>query len=129
MPHPFAAQVRQITPFMHVPAIEPALRFLTDIIGFEVVYSEAGYAYLELGPAALRVLESEEDSPPPPNGGFRYYLDVDDVDAVHSALKEKLATLPAGDVFGPVDQPWRQRELLIRAPDGGLPVFGAPIKG
>jgi len=31
-------------------------------------------------------------------------------------------------VVGPRDQPYGQRELMIRAPDGNLIVFGASIQ-
>lgn len=123
-----ASQVHQITPFMHVAALEPALKFLTEIIGFKVAFQQPGYAYLELGRAALRVMEAEEVRAEKFARSFRYYIDVADVDMVHAALKAKLATLPAGDVVGPRDQPYRQRELIILAPDGGCLVFGSPIR-
>ncbi len=128
MPDTVAAEIRQITPFMHVSTLEPALRFLTEIIGFDIVYRQPGYAYLQLGPAGLRVLESEEGAAIKGSRGFRYYLDVADVDTVYAALKPKLAALPPGDVVGPVDQSYRQRELIILAPDGDLIVFGSPIR-
>jgi hypothetical protein len=35
-----------------------------------------------------------------------------------------LDTLPAGDVHGPADKHYGQRELLILAPDGNLIAFG-----
>jgi hypothetical protein len=50
------------------------------------------------------------------------------VDAVHAQLKEKLDSLPPEDVHGPADKEYGQRELLIRAPDGQLLVFGAAIR-
>lgn len=123
----FAALVRQITPFMHVADLARAVEFLTEIIGFEVLFSMPGYAYLQLGSAGLRVLESEEGSAPGGSRGFRYYIDVTDVDAIHAALREKLAALPSRDVVGPIDQNYGQRELIILAPDGDCLVFGAPI--
>jgi hypothetical protein len=38
-----------------------------------------------------------------------------------------LAELPEGSVVGPVDQRYGQRELMIRAPDGNVLVFGQPV--
>ena len=37
--------------------------------------------------------------------------------------------LPEGDVHGPADKPYRQRELLVLAPDGNLIAFGQAIAG
>lgn len=115
----------QITPFMHVRDFPAALTFLTDILGFEIHFQQPGYAYLALDGAGLRVLHSPDA--PAGDRRFAYYLDVRDVDAVHATLRSKLDTLPAGEVQGPVDQPYRQRELMIVAPDGNLFVFGAAI--
>ena len=46
---------------------------------------------------------------------FRYYFDVRDVDALYAELKPKLDKLPKGDVHGPADKPYHERELLILA--------------
>ena len=50
-----------------------------------------------------------------------------DVDALHAELKPKLDTLPKGDVHGPADKGYGQRELIVLAPDGNLFVFGQAI--
>ncbi|RYD81627.1 MAG: VOC family protein, partial [Sphingomonadales bacterium] len=42
-------------------------------------------------------------------------------------LKPRLIGLNDGDVHGPVDQMYGQRELMIVAPDGNLLVFGQDI--
>jgi hypothetical protein len=39
-------------------------------------------------------------------------------------LASGLATLPKGDVEPPTDQPWKQRELQVRLPDGQWLAFG-----
>ena len=46
------------------------------------------------------------------------------LDIVDDVLKPKLDLLPAGDVHGPADKPYGQRELLLLAPDGNLLAFG-----
>ena len=61
------------------------------------------------------------------NRRFAYYIDVRDVDGLYAELKPKLDTLPKGDVYGPVDQSYGQRELLVLAPDGNLLAFGQAI--
>jgi catechol 2,3-dioxygenase-like lactoylglutathione lyase family enzyme len=119
----------QITPFMHVPDLAPALAFFEDVLGFEAFIRASDYAYLEREGAGIRILRNHGgDGAPPGNRRFAYYIDVRDVDALYAELKPKLDALPAGDVHGPADKPYGQRELSVLAPDGNLIVFGQAIK-
>jgi catechol 2,3-dioxygenase-like lactoylglutathione lyase family enzyme len=118
----------QITPFMHVPDIDEAVRFFEDVLGFKAGFRMDDYAYVERDGVAIRILQNHgDDGAPPGNRRFAYYIDARDVDALHAELKPKLDLLPAGDVHGPADKPYRQRELAIVAPDGNLIVFGQAI--
>ena len=119
----------QITPFMHVPDIEAAVAFFRDVLGFEPRWREADYAYVEREGCGIRILQNRgNDGAPPGNRRFCYYVDVRDVDALHAELKPKLDALPAGAVHGPADKPYKQRELLVVAPDGNLIAFGQAIR-
>lgn len=115
---------QQVTPFLHVPDLQKALDFFTDVLGFAVLFREANYAYIHRETVGFRLLEAEPGCAPEPHRGFAYYIDVRDVDALYAELKPKLDTLPPEDVHGPADKPYRQRELLVRAPDGNLIAFG-----
>lgn len=119
----------RITPFMHVPDIDAAVAFFVDILGFtRHPLPFADYAYVWRETAAFRLLQNKgDDGAPPGNRRFAYYIDIEDMAALHAELKPKLDTLPDGDVFGPVDQVYGQRELMILAPDGNLIVFGQRI--
>lgn len=118
----------QITPFMHVDDVQAAVAFFVDILGFRQLYRQPGYAYIEREGCGIRILEAGEGNPMlPGNRRFRYYIDVRDVDALYAELKPKLDTLPKGDVHGPADKPYGQRELLVLAPDGDLVAFGQGI--
>jgi catechol 2,3-dioxygenase-like lactoylglutathione lyase family enzyme len=118
----------QVTPFMHVPDIEAALAFMTRILGFEIDHRETGYAYVSREGAGLRIMEAGPgDHFQSGTRRFAYYFDCRDVDALYAELKPKLDTLPGGDVHGPADKPYRQRELLVLAPDGNLIAFGQSI--
>ena len=120
----------QITPFMHVPELEPALAFFTDILGFETLFRMSDYAYVEREGVGIRILAGQgEDGAPPGNRRFCYYVDVRDIDALYAELKPRLDTLPPRDVHGPADKPYGQRELLVLAPDGNLIAFGQAIAG
>jgi len=121
---------RQITPFMHVQDLDGALRFFTDILGFEVLLHFRDYAYVHRETVGFRILKQEgSDGAPPGNRRFAYYIDVRDVDALYAEMKPKLDTLPPGDVHGPDDKSYGQRELLVLAPDGNLIAFGHAIEG
>jgi catechol 2,3-dioxygenase-like lactoylglutathione lyase family enzyme len=119
----------RITPFIHVPDIDKALAFFNDILGFKTWVHYSDYAYIQRETAGIRVLENHgEDGAPPGNRRFAYYIDVNDVDALYAELKPKLDTLPKGDVHGPANKPYGQRELAIVAPDGNLLVFGQSLE-
>lgn len=123
------SNIIQVTPCMLVPELEQAIAFMVDILGFRVDHREPGYAYLSRDGAGLRMLEAGPGNPfQPGTRRFAYYFDCRDVDALHADLKPKLDTLPAGDVHGPADKPYRQRELLVLAPDGNLIAFGQAMR-
>ena len=118
----------QVTPFMHVHDIEKALIFFNDILGFKTLLRQDNYAYVHRETTGFRILEQHgADGAPPGNRRFAYYIDVRNVDELHAELKPKLDTLPQGDVYGPVNQSYGQRELLVLAPDGNLIAFGQAI--
>lgn len=120
----------QITPFMYVPELEPALAFFNDILGFKTLFREGDYAYVEREGVGIRMREGQgEDGAPPGNRRFAYYIDVRDVDGLYDQLKPRLDTLPPRDVHGPADKPYGQRELLVLAPDGNLIAFGQAVSG
>lgn len=122
------ANLYRITPFMHVPDIEAALHFFVERLGFACRFRSGGYAYVEREAAAFRLLENiGDDGAPPGNRRFCYYIDVEDLDAVLTELKPRLADLNDGDTHGPVEQIYGQREFMIVAPDGNLLVFGQDI--
>lgn len=114
---------------MHVSDLERAIAFFTETLGFETLFRTANYAYVQRETVGFRLLEQTgEDGAPPGNRRFAYYIDVHDVDGLYAELKPKLEALPKRDVYGPVDQNYGQRELLVLAPDGNLIAFGQAIK-
>lgn len=118
---------RQVTPFLHVPDLQKALDFFTDILGFKVLFRQPGYACVHRETVGFRLLQLEDREATPAHRRFAYYIDVQDVDALYAELKPKLDTLPPEDVHGPADKNYGQRELLVLAPDGELIAFGMAI--
>jgi len=118
----------QITPFIHVPDIEAAITFFGDVLSFELQFRMGEYAYMHRETVGVRLLQEQAPAcAAPGDRRFAYYIDVRDVDALYAELKPKLDRLPQGDVFGPVNQAYGQRELLVLAPDGALIAFGQAI--
>jgi hypothetical protein len=118
----------RITPFIHVPDIDKAIAFF-EMVGFTKHIHFGTYAYLEREKCGVRLLQNDDEGngAPPGNRRFAYYIDVQDIEALYRELKPRLDTLPAGDVHGPADKMYGQRELCILAPDGNLLVFGQTI--
>jgi catechol 2,3-dioxygenase-like lactoylglutathione lyase family enzyme len=118
----------RITPFIHVPDIDQAVAFF-EMLGFTTHFKRATYAYLQRECAAVRLLQNDGagNGAPPGNRRFAYYIDVEDIDALYQELKPKLDGMPAGDVNGPSDKEYGQRELCVLAPDGNVLVFGQTI--
>lgn len=52
---------------------------------------------------------------------------MNDVGVLYAELKPKVDSLPRGDVHGPQNKIYGQRELLVLSPDGNLIVFGMAI--
>ena len=120
--------ILQVTPFMLVPELAAALDFMTGVLGFQVDFRAEDYAYVSRDGAGLRIMEAGPGNPfQPGTRRFAYYFDCRDVDALHAELKDKLDRLPEGDVHGPADKPYGQRELLVLAPDGNLIAFGQAV--
>lgn len=122
-------QFIRVTPFIHVPDIAAAVSFF-ESLGFTTHYRLDDYAYVQRECAGVRLLQNHgDDGAPPGNRRFAYYIDVEDIEALHQELKPVLDRMPAGDVHGPANKPYGQRELCVLAPDGNLLVFGQSIRG
>lgn len=118
----------QITPVMWVPDLDAAVAFFTDLLGFQVAFKGGGYAYVEREGVGVRIMDRTIYADVAPGDRrFAHYIDVRNVDALYAELKPKLDRLPDGDVHGPANKPYGQRELCILAPDGDLVVFGQAI--
>lgn len=120
----------RITPFMHVDDVDAAVLFFSKILGFTVYIHAPDYAYVQRETAGIRIMKNGDgdEAAPPGNRRFMYYIDVRDLEQLLAELKPGLDTLAPGDVFGPKDQTYGQRELMIKAPDGNLVVFGQEIR-
>lgn len=118
----------QVTPFLYVADLEKALAFFTDVLGFKVLFcGPTDYAYVHRETVGFRLWQRPAAEVPVGMRRFSHYIDVRDVDALYAELKPKLDLLPPGDVHGPADKHYGQRELLVLGPDGDLIAFGQAI--
>lgn len=117
--------LRQVTPFLHVPSLPAAIDFF-ESLGFRTLFRMSDYAYVHREAVGFRILEQHECWAPAERR-FAHYVDVEDVDGLYAELKPVLDAMAPGDVHGPVDQEYGQREFMVLAPDGGLLVFGQAI--
>ena len=117
--------VIRITPVLAVKDVAAAVTFFTTVLGFTALLHRRDYAYVERDGVAFRILEAADA--PYGNRRFAHYIEVRDVDALYAEFKPQLDGMPSADVYGPVDQSYGQRELLVLAPDGNLIAFGQPI--
>lgn len=119
----------RITPCMHVEDVPAAVPFFTDLLGFTAWVNTPIYAFVQREDAAIRImrgLRPAGEKIPPGDGRFLYYIDVEDIAAIHAELQPKLDAAGV-HTHGPVDQNYGQREFMVTAPDGDLLVFGQTI--
>ncbi len=122
------ARLHDITPLAPVTDMIDAVAFFRDVLEFEthVVNTDFGYAYLKRDDAAIRLIRAKGDmtSPERQQG---YYIDVDDVDALHSELKKNLSALPETHHQPPSDTDYGQREFVV-VYEALMLVFGQTIE-
>ncbi|MBO9697808.1 MAG: VOC family protein [Sphingopyxis sp.] len=115
-----------VTPFLGVTAMEVALAFYRDVLGFTVHVDYGGYAYIERERVGFRLLALDIGALNPP-GCSHAYIDVTDADGCFAGYEARLRNLPPDRWAPPRDQPYGQREFWVRDPDGNLITFGQGI--
>lgn len=120
------ASLVQVTPFLGVSAMAPAIAFYCDTLGFTLYVNGGGYAYVERDRVGIRLLELDRTSRNPP-GCSHIYVDLRGVDVEFARIEPALANLPPERYGAPKDQPYGQREFWVRDPDGNLITYGEGI--
>lgn len=124
--------MKKLTPILAVEAIEPALPFWVDALGFakttEVPHGDAlGFVILEKDgrEVMLQTVASMEADVPaiaPPAGGSCLFVEVDDLDAIERAVEGFDVVVPRRSTF------YGAEEIYVREPGGnivGFAEFGA----
>lgn len=119
----------QITPFVLTADLDNALRFFTEILGFECSFRADNYAFVRRDAVAIRLIEvGAEIDLHDERRQNSCYIDVDGLDDLYAELKPQLDTLPPGRVRPPFDQDYGQREFHVIDEDALLIFFGEPIR-
>lgn len=119
--------MKKLTPILTVPAIEPALAFWVDALGFEktveVPHEDAlGFVILvkeELEVMLQSVASMEADVPAvaPRPGGSILFIEVEDLAAVEEAVSGYELLVPRRTTFYGAD------EIFVREPGGNVVGF------
>lgn len=120
--------MKKLTPVLFVEEIEPALPFWIERLGFEKTTEvpegdRLGFVILKRGDVEIMYQTREsvaKDVPPladDPLGGTHLFIEVDDLDAVQSALDGVEPVVPRRKTFYGAD------ELILREPSGNIVTF------
>jgi uncharacterized glyoxalase superfamily protein PhnB len=117
-------RLENLTPILEVTSIDETIRFYRDVLGFECVGQEKGWARLRNGGVEIMISLPNAHIPfdkPAFTGSL--YFNPDDVDALWEQLKDKATVVyPLENFF------YGMREFAIRDNNGYCLNFGSPIK-
>jgi catechol 2,3-dioxygenase-like lactoylglutathione lyase family enzyme len=101
--------------------IKKTTSFFTDLLDFKVVRDESTYVIIQKDNLTLHILRAGEDI-----GQMEFYLEVDDIEQVWSAMKDKLANVKVKEPF---NQAYGMREIHVAVPETKTLLFiGQEIK-
>lgn len=120
--------MKKLTPLLYVQEIEPSLPFWVDRLGFEVTVEvpegdRLGFVILKKGDVEVmyQTRASVQNDVPElagsPMAGSFLFIEVDDLDAVASALHGIEPVVPRRKTFYGAD------ELIVREPAGNTVTF------
>ena len=124
MPRIPTMKILGVTPMLTVTAIEPAVAFYRDVLGFRVVSSAEGWAAVARdGVEVMFALPNAHLPFDAPRFTGSLYFRVDDVDALWTQLKDRARVEYALETFD-----YGMREFAIRDTSGYLLQFGQPVE-
>jgi len=126
--------VKRITPVLLVNEIEPQIPFWVGQLGFTKTIevpdgSKLGFVSFQKGTTEVMYqtyASVEKDAPQPMaaaarKGSTYLYMEVDDLDAVMAATKDKKVVMPLRTAF------YGMREFAIQDPGGHFITFAQPV--
>jgi lactoylglutathione lyase len=109
---------REPFPILYVDDVARSIHFYTESLGFVVSYrwpeeGETAFAFLKLDPLGIAVSRRRREHE---GRDFELCLYTDDADLA----AEELRRAGAAEVQPPQDEPWGERRMYVRDPDGNL---------
>ena len=118
--------VTRSNPVLAVHDLDRSSAWYRDVLGCSVEDTVPGeWRFCRSGDVIFMLGRCPDDPPASEIGVHNYvaYLHVDDVEAFHDR-----AVAAGADVLKPpTDEPWGQREMALRSPDGHRFMLGQPI--
>ncbi|MFY9224424.1 MAG: VOC family protein [Blastocatellia bacterium] len=109
-----------------VPNKEISSDFFINILGFEKVFDNDGWIFVQKDNCLIMLGECTDAIAPSNLGDHNYfcYLVVDDADQYFEEIKSK-----GGQLISTIsDKPWQMREFGVRSPDGYRIMIGHNIQ-
>jgi catechol 2,3-dioxygenase-like lactoylglutathione lyase family enzyme len=109
-----------------VPDIERSAAYYRDVLGFRVRWEEASdWRLIERDGVRVMLGHCPQDMRPSELGSHNWfgYLEVDDVDALHTEIVARGATCSL-----PKDTHYGMREIVVTTVDGHRVVFGQEVR-
>ena len=126
--------VKRITPVLLVKEIEPLIPFWVDRLGFSKTIevpdgNNLGFVIFEKGSVEVMYqtyASVEKDAPPAMSkearkGPTYLYMEVDDLDALVTAMKDARLVMPVRTAF------YGMREFAVQDPGGHFITFAEPV--
>ena len=119
------ANLTNVQCVLAVKDLPTSTAFYRDVLGFTLDFEVTGWAFLSRGRFQVMLGECPDAMPASRTGDHSYfaYVDVDDVDDLHSELSAK----GVARIQELADKPWGMREFGLRTPDGHRIMFGQRI--
>lgn len=118
--------MQRVVPALRILDYERSRHFYVEQLGFEIDWEwrhEPGLpVFMQISKAGLSLYLSENAGDGEP--GIVVYLYVTDVDAWHEEIEDAGLEVEAE----PANQPWGNREMRLRDPDGNRLVFASVLR-
>lgn len=106
-----------------VSDLERALKFYTEVLGFEVDFTFGSYAGIKCGSVLLHITQAENPHTERIGRG-NVYIFVDEVDKYYKTITAKGAKTKDE----PKNWPYHMRDFIAYDPDGNQLTFGMEVK-